>query len=260
MDKQRMDDRPPLIDRRSFVLAGLTASLGAAIPNRSRAAVAQPAIPILAYHRFDTATPGPTTVTIRTFEGQMRRLAEHGYRIASLRDAVGALRHPAEGTTPRTVITVDDGHRSVYALLFPLIREHRMPVTLFVYPSAISNADYAMTWGQLREMQASGLVEVQSHTYWHPNFRTERRRGSAASYRAFIDDQLQRSKHGCKHASICSPGPSESSIPTSRLRREAPAIRSGSPMKAARRHPVRTCSHCRGSRSPIRIVAHASMV
>jgi peptidoglycan/xylan/chitin deacetylase (PgdA/CDA1 family) len=43
-------------------------------------------------------------------------------------------------------------------------------------------------------MQASGLVDVESHTYWHPNFHTERRRLSPADYQAFVDVQLRRSK------------------------------------------------------------------
>jgi peptidoglycan/xylan/chitin deacetylase (PgdA/CDA1 family) len=47
------------------------------------------------------------------------------------------------------VITVDDGHISVYRDVFPLVRKCRIPVTLFIYPSAISNAPYAMTWVQL---------------------------------------------------------------------------------------------------------------
>lgn len=92
------------------------------------------------------------------------------------------------------VITADDGHRSIYTDLFPLIRRRSIPVTLFIYPSAISNAPYTLTWAQLQEMAASGLVDVQSHTYWHPNFRTERRRRSEADYRALVDTQLQRSK------------------------------------------------------------------
>ncbi|MFW1406334.1 polysaccharide deacetylase family protein, partial [Vibrio parahaemolyticus] len=59
---------------------------------------------------------------------------------------------------------------------------------------AISNASYAITWEQLHEMQASGFVDVQSHTYWHPNFHIERKRRSPADYRAFVDDQLRRSR------------------------------------------------------------------
>jgi len=51
-----------------------------------------------------------------------------------------------------------------------------------------------LTWEELRAMQASGLVDVQSHTYWHPNFRTERARLSAGEYQSFVAFQLARSK------------------------------------------------------------------
>jgi peptidoglycan/xylan/chitin deacetylase (PgdA/CDA1 family) len=92
------------------------------------------------------------------------------------------------------VITVDDGHRSVYDTLLPLVRQYQIPVTLFIYPSAISNASYAMTWDQLRELTGTGLFTVQSHTYWHPNFKREKKRLSAAEYDKVVTAQLQRSK------------------------------------------------------------------
>lgn len=120
---------------------------------------------------------------------------QHGYRILPLRAALTELGgSAARAAAPAAVITVDDGHRSIYAELFPLIRRHHLPITLFIYPSAISNAKYALTWAQLREMQDSGLVDVESHTYWHPNFRTERRHRSPADYQRFVNDQLRRSK------------------------------------------------------------------
>jgi peptidoglycan/xylan/chitin deacetylase (PgdA/CDA1 family) len=50
------------------------------------------------------------------------------------------------------VITVDDGHLSVVREMLPLVREFNVPVTLFIYPSAISNASYALTWEDLRSI------------------------------------------------------------------------------------------------------------
>ncbi|MES2096497.1 MAG: polysaccharide deacetylase family protein [Pseudomonadota bacterium] len=181
------------IGRRALILATLSASAGAVLPSWAFAARGN-AVPILAYHRFDRARPGSTTVTIPTLTSQLRQLVEHDYRVVALRDAIAALRQRRPDAPRLAAITVDDGHRSVYDLLYPLLRERRLPATVFVYPSAISNADYAMTWDQLREMEGSGLVDVQSHTYWHPNFNTERRRRSADGFRAFVDDQLMRSK------------------------------------------------------------------
>jgi peptidoglycan/xylan/chitin deacetylase (PgdA/CDA1 family) len=67
-------------------------------------------------------------------------------------------------------------------------------MTLFLYPSAISNASYAMTWDQLREVKASGLVDFQSHTFWHPNFKKDRERLKPAEYENFVEMQLRKSK------------------------------------------------------------------
>lgn len=156
---------------------------------------AQAPVPILTYHRFDPTTPGPTTVTTQVFERQLEWLTAHHYKIVTLRAVIDGLRGTAPPVAaPAVVLTADDGHRSVYTELFPIIRRQHIPVTLFIYPSAISNANYALTWDQLKEMLASGLVDVQSHTYWHPNFRKERAHRSPENYRAFVDDQLTRSK------------------------------------------------------------------
>lgn len=181
--------------RGSAARVALSAGLALAAFSPAAHAAQAYATPILVYHRFDPSTAGPTTVTVAAFEAQLAWLTQHGYRIIPLREAMAEPKGVAPGPhEPAAVITVDDGHKSVYTVLFPLIRQRRIPVTLFIYPSAISNASYALTWAQLQEMQASGLVDVESHTYWHPNFRTERRRLSPADYRAFVDLQLTRSK------------------------------------------------------------------
>ncbi|MDR3510625.1 MAG: polysaccharide deacetylase family protein [Caulobacteraceae bacterium] len=184
----------PWARRRFALLAAVALTAFAGLASGLAAAPAPQRVAILVYHRFDPATPAPTTVTIPAFQGQLAWLARHHYRIEPLRTALAELDGAAPSGGPVAVITADDGHKSVYTELFPVIRAQRIPVTLFIYPSAISNAPYALTWAQLREMQASGLVDVESHTYWHPNFRTERRRLGAAAYQAFVDVQLQRSK------------------------------------------------------------------
>ena len=155
---------------------------------------ANAAIPVLVYHRFDADKPAAMSVRTSTFRAQLDWLKQHGYRIVALKQALSDLTKP-DGGDKEAVITVDDGNRSVYTLLYPLIRAEHLPVTLFIYPSAISNASYALTWDQLREMQASGLVAIQSHTYWHPNFKVERRKRADADYKTFVDEQLVKSRN-----------------------------------------------------------------
>jgi peptidoglycan/xylan/chitin deacetylase (PgdA/CDA1 family) len=153
------------------------------------------AMTILVYHRF-AAQPGDS-MTVRTsrFEAQLEYLRANGYRVLPLRLLLDCLRQGgAELPDKAVAISVDDGHRSVYAEMLPLVRRYRVPVTAFVYPSAVSNASYAMSWEQLRDLLATGLFDIQSHSYWHPNFKVEKRRLAADEYRLLIRTQLEKSR------------------------------------------------------------------
>lgn len=182
-----------------YLFYALCLALSLIVPRADIARAASPSadggIPVLVYHRFGPVVADGMTVTTAVFEQQLAWLRDHDYRIVPLRAAVDAIRGVGQRDLSRAVtITVDDGHRTVYTELFPLIKRYRFPVTLFIYPSAISNASYAMTWEQIGEMARSGLVDVQSHTYWHPNFHREKARLKPAEYGAFVANQLLRSK------------------------------------------------------------------
>jgi len=153
------------------------------------------AMPILVYHRFGPVVADSMTVTTQQFESHVKYLIETSYTIIPLRQLVDYHLGKRKSLPYRSVaITVDDGHKSVYTDLFPLVRKYKIPVTLFLYPSAISNASYAMTWDQLMEIQASGLFDFQGHTYWHPNFKNERKKLSFTDYEDFVEMQLKKSK------------------------------------------------------------------
>jgi peptidoglycan/xylan/chitin deacetylase (PgdA/CDA1 family) len=153
-----------------------------------------PGAPILLYHRFGETPAASTTVTDATFEEQLTWLSTHGYTVARLADVVAALRGGAPLAPQTVAITVDDGRRSQYTEMFPIILRRRVPVTLFVYTDAISVEPDALTWGQIDEMRKSGLVEVQSHTCSHPQFARERERRGAMDYEAFVARELGQSK------------------------------------------------------------------
>ena len=163
----------------------------------AQATGASGAVAILAYHRFEPVLSDSMAVKTSKFAWQLRYLAEHHHVVTPLRTVVSSLQHN-KPMPNAVVITVDDGHRSVYTDMLPLILEHRVPVTLFIYPSAISNASYAMTWEQLDALRQTGLVDIQSHTYWHPNFKIEKRRLAAAAYNEFVTMQLVKPRRVLK--------------------------------------------------------------
>ncbi|MFA6143346.1 MAG: polysaccharide deacetylase family protein [Sulfurimonas sp.] len=156
---------------------------------------ATPSIPILCYHRFAPKMYDSMTIKTKTFDSQLQWLHANGYTVISLETAVEYIQGGIKSIPPKSiVITVDDGHESVYTDMAPLILKYKVPVTLFIYPSAISNATYAMTWDQLRQLEATKLFQVESHTYWHPNFKRERKRLSSQEYEKFVTIQLIKSK------------------------------------------------------------------
>jgi len=152
-------------------------------------------VSILLYHRFGPVASDSMTVTTTLFESHLKYLRDNGYRVIPLRELVDHYLGKRGAPPPRSVVvTVDDGHISVYSDMFPLVRQYQCPVTLFLYPSAISNASYAMTWGQLRELKETGFFDLQSHTFWHPNFKKDKKRLMPADYENFVSAQLKKSK------------------------------------------------------------------
>jgi len=152
-------------------------------------------VPILLYHRLGPMVADAMTVKTSVFASHLEYLQANGYTVIPLRRLVAYMAGEAPPPPARSVvITADDGHESIFTDMFPLLRRYHIPVTLFIYPSAISNAKYAMTWQQLREMKDSGLVDIQSHTYWHPNFKKEKKRLSVDAYENFVRMQLGKSK------------------------------------------------------------------
>jgi peptidoglycan/xylan/chitin deacetylase (PgdA/CDA1 family) len=152
-------------------------------------------VPILLYHRFGPVVADGMTVTTPVFESHLKYLKENGYTVIPLRQLVNFLLMKGPPPPSRSVvIAADDGHKTVYSDMLPLARQYRVPVTLFIYPSAISNASYAMTWDQLRELKKSGLFDIQSHSYWHPNFRRDKKRLGPVEYEKAVDMQLRKSR------------------------------------------------------------------
>jgi peptidoglycan/xylan/chitin deacetylase (PgdA/CDA1 family) len=161
----------------------------------SAAAEDQATVPVLAYHRFGPTVADGMTVTTKVFESQLQWLKDHQYTVIPLRTLVNYLRGQGPPPPPKSVvITADDAHKTVYTEMLPLVRKYNIPVTLFIYPSAVSNASYAMTWEQLKELQGTGLFDMQAHTFWHPNFKREKKKLSPAEYQKLVDTQLIKSK------------------------------------------------------------------
>jgi peptidoglycan/xylan/chitin deacetylase (PgdA/CDA1 family) len=125
------------------------------------------AVPILAYHQFTRKKPANLMeVTDTSFQQQMDYLKSAGYRVITLGELAGFLRMARPIPQRAVVITIDDGYHSVYDVAYPILKAHGFRATLFVYTDFVG-ARLGLTWDQIKEMDASGVIDVQSHSKSH---------------------------------------------------------------------------------------------
>ena len=124
-------------------------------------------------------------VTPESLEPKLQHLAENGYRTVTS-EAIDRLVHAGVHPGPRAVVLCfDDAHASLWSVVVPLLRRYGFRAVTFAIPARIRDAagtrpamdesespsppcvDEFVTWPELRAMHASGVVDVQCHTYSH---------------------------------------------------------------------------------------------
>jgi peptidoglycan/xylan/chitin deacetylase (PgdA/CDA1 family) len=150
-------------------------------------------IPILTYHRFAENCSSPLCMPKKTFERQMQYLKENGYHVIIAED-LGAFLEYRRGLPQKSVlITMDDGYRSVYDIAYPILNKYGFKATLFIYTSFVGVSKMAITWDQLKEMQANGFT-IGSHTLYHSDLTNPKEGESEQEHIARIKEELNGSK------------------------------------------------------------------
>lgn len=132
-------------------------------------------IPVICFH----------SVTHNDLKEKLIYLKENGYISLTAGEFLSILqgRNPSP---PRPVLlTFDDGHISLWSVAYPLLKEFNFRAAAFIIPSYIENSNQPgqeaegknkefkpipfsmISWQQAREIQQSGIIEMQSHTLYH---------------------------------------------------------------------------------------------
>jgi peptidoglycan/xylan/chitin deacetylase (PgdA/CDA1 family) len=128
-------------------------------------------------------------VTAEAFAAQLDYLASNGFHVVRLSELADFLNGKRALPERSVVITIDDGYASTYEYALPLLKKHAFPATVFIYTDFIGARD-ALTWEQMREMVASGLVDIQSHSKTHANLSYRLAGESDEGYRKRLDKEL----------------------------------------------------------------------
>ena len=137
-------------------------------------------IPILIYH-YPPAD----------LAAQLDYLETHHYTVVGLDSVVAGLHNPASLPAKPVVLTFDDGFANQMSA-FQLLKAHNMKATFYIINGGEAShwcigagrrygdpsqppsgcGDAYLTWDQVRELDASGLITIGGHTLDHPQLTT----------------------------------------------------------------------------------------
>lgn len=130
----------------------------------------EPRVRALMYHRFGPSVRDPWCVDRRTFEAQMRFLAENDLAVG-LPDIVAFARGERSLRDGSVLVTMDDGYASVYEEAMPILRDLGIPSVAFVTTSWIGVSspglvERYLTWDEAARLPEAGML-VGSHAHTH---------------------------------------------------------------------------------------------
>jgi peptidoglycan/xylan/chitin deacetylase (PgdA/CDA1 family) len=188
------------------------------------------AIPVFMYHHVNWHEGDLVTLSPSGFETHLRTLKDRGYRTLFLDELVSILRRETVALQPSVALTFDDGHLDNWVYAYPLLQKYGMKATIFVITSwmgegkerdlwnpqrptgedlpsiprhgevkkkaARGEGTVALNWNELLSMEASGRVDVQSHTHFHRDYFSFGQNGFKLSpdSRELLREDLVRSK------------------------------------------------------------------
>jgi peptidoglycan/xylan/chitin deacetylase (PgdA/CDA1 family) len=124
---------------------------------------------ILCYHSIDEPHTGVNDVRAKRFREQIELALDTGHRFVPAQHIASQ-----GGSRDELSITFDDGCKSVLTRAAKILKEYRVPWTLFVVTNWSSHReswmrDRFIDWAGIESLMKDG-VEIGSHTRTHPDF------------------------------------------------------------------------------------------
>jgi peptidoglycan/xylan/chitin deacetylase (PgdA/CDA1 family) len=147
-------------------------------------------IPAMMYHHVNREPEDSISISPENFEIQIKYLAEAGYRSLHLPEFFSYLE---SWNIPEklVLITFDDGYVDNYLFAYPILKKYNMkatifPITAFIKDKIVKRGalmpnfellmrtpvtkgglDDFLSWEEMKEMEKSGLIDIQAHSHSH---------------------------------------------------------------------------------------------
>lgn len=173
-------------------------------------------LPVVMYHSIlnDPALAGDYVLSPQQLECDLRYIKECGYTPVLMEDLISYVNIPEAKLPPKPIlITFDDGYYNNYLYAYPLMQKYQMKCVMSVVvreseeyeEGSHQSPNYSpLSFSQMREMEGSGLVEIQNHSYDMHTY-TAARAGAAKApgeseehYRAVLTEDTLRAQRVLK--------------------------------------------------------------
>lgn len=122
---------------------------------------------VLNYHKIDNMNIS-LSVLPEDFERQMKYLRDNNFHAITPQEMYAAIVEGTELPENPVLITFDDGYLDNYTQAYPILKKYGLKATIFVITGLMDRGQPGyFTWGQAAEMEASGLINIESHTVTH---------------------------------------------------------------------------------------------
>lgn len=155
-------------------------------------------IPIIYYHSIAPSRNtnwfrSYLTLELKYFEEHLKYFAKSGYKYIFLKDLITISKDPDMDQGDKQVcLTFDDGYVDNFIYVYPLLKKYKAKATIFVNPVFVDKRPLIrktledfwhnkailaeinqwgfLSWDEMRLMEQSGFVDVQSHTLTHTKY------------------------------------------------------------------------------------------
>ena len=169
---------------------------------RARGRSSERGLRILYWHRI-AASHEQLAVHPTRFRREMELIDESGQRVVDLYELS---KEPLETDQNMLALTFDDGYHDFVDEVLPELERRRWPATVFVVPWAVEGRvrfswygreehPRLLSWGEMRDIERTGLVRFEPHTLSHPYLPEETDESvwrEIAGSKAAVEEALDR--------------------------------------------------------------------
>lgn len=123
---------------------------------------------VLMYHEVTPEQIDAGTVLVSKFKRQIELMKANGFKWITMKQYSDFILKGTPVPPNAVLMTFDDGYESFYDYAYPVLKENKVPATMFLITNTVDNPKHPgipkLTWDQIDTMRANG-IDFYNHTF-----------------------------------------------------------------------------------------------